>query len=516
VTRLRRAVSARRLVQVALLGAYVWLFFWAAFPPAHVFDPSSLSRAEWLPVESFLWLDPLAGPSAALAGRVLLAGLLGAGATMVLCLLAPRAFCGYVCPLGTLIDGFDWLIGRRARRLHLSQARRWEAARFAVLAAVLVAALLGVLLSGFVAPIPLLTRGLLLTAGRAQGGAAKGWSSLAPADGAVYVSGAVFAGVLAAGVLGRRFWCRCLCPAGGLLSMLWPLRLIERRVDDTCVACGRCAEACAFDAIGEAYATRPGACTSCRECSRVCPTASIHFVSRLSSPVQPARRGLPRPGRRGLLVAAASGVTAAVASRVGLSAGPGETPPLRPPGSVPEEQFLDLCVRCGLCMQVCPGPVLHPAGLEAGLEGLWTPVVVPSRAGCHPDCTFCTQVCPTGAIRPLSAAQKRHARIGLARVDRAACLAHTGRQDCRLCYEECAAAGYDAIEMRTIRLELGDIPEGTFSEMELEEMSRIDAPFVRADACVGCGLCEYRCHARFVRGDKLLRRSAIVVQPTPA
>jgi NAD-dependent dihydropyrimidine dehydrogenase PreA subunit len=293
--------------------------------------------------------------------------------------------------------------------------------------------------------------------------------------------------------LGRRFWCRCLCPAGGLLSLLWPLRLIERRVDDACVACGQCAEACDFDAVADDYATRPGACTSCQSCARVCPTRSIRFVNRLASPGHPEAQSQPRPGRRGLLVASVTGATAAIAARLSLSATRAKPALLRPPGSVPEEQFLDLCVRCGLCMQVCPGPVLHPASLEAGLEAMWTPVVVPTRAGCHQDCNFCTQVCPTRAIRPLSLHQKRAARIGLAKVDRAACLAHTGRQDCRLCYDECSAAGYDAIEMRSVPLELGDIPEGTVSEMELEEMSRIDAPFVRADACVGCGLCEFRC-----------------------
>ncbi|MGB2819947.1 MAG: 4Fe-4S dicluster domain-containing protein, partial [Phycisphaerae bacterium] len=191
-------------------------------------------------------------------------------------------------------------------------------------------------------------------------------------------------------------------------------------------------------------------------------------------------------------------------------------PPIRPPGSVPEERFLDLCVRCGQCIQVCPGPVLQAAGLEAGLEGLWTPIVVPSHAGCHPDCNFCTQVCPTRAIRPLSIAEKKRTRIGLAKVDAAVCLAHTGQRDCRLCHEECKAAGYDAIEMRYVPLEIGEIPEGTFSEQELEEMSRIKAPFVKPEACVGCGLCEFRCHTALVLNEKALPRSAVVVIGPPA
>ena len=61
--------------------------------------------------------------------------------------------------------------------------------------------------------------------------------------------------------------------------------------------------------------------------------------------------------------------------------------------------FQQLCIRCGECFKICPGPVLHPAGFENGLANLWTPIVVPAFAGCHQDCNFCTLVCPTGAIR---------------------------------------------------------------------------------------------------------------------
>jgi len=172
-----------------------------------------------------------------------------------------------------------------------------------------------------------------------------------------------------------------------------------------------------------------------------------------------------------------------------------------------------LCVQCGQCIQVCPGPVLHPAGLDAGLEALWTPVVVPTRAACHPDCNFCTQVCPTGAIQPLSRERKRRFKIGVAKIDTSLCLPHRGERDCRLCCDECTAAGYNAIEMRRIKLDIGEIEDGTFSDLELEAMSSIQAPHVLADACVGCGLCEYRCHSRWVTNDKLLRRSAIRVYP---
>jgi NAD-dependent dihydropyrimidine dehydrogenase PreA subunit len=150
------------------------------------------------------------------------------------------------------------------------------------------------------------------------------------------------------------------------------------------------------------------------------------------------------------------------------------------------------------------------------MEALWTPVAHFTHSGCHQDCNFCTQVCPTGAITPLTIAQKRRALMGLAAIDPALCLPHRGERDCKLCFDECEAAGYHAIEMRPIQLPSGPVPEGTFSPEEVEAMSRISAPFIQADACVGCGLCEYRCHAVNVRQQRLIPRSAVVVCPAGA
>ena len=116
------------------------------------------------------------------------------------------------------------------------------------------------------------------------------------------------------------------------------------------------------------------------------------------------------------------------------------------------------------------------------------------------------------AIRPLALEQKRRTHMGLAKLNTRTCLPFAGERDCRLCFDECEAAGYHAIEMREIKLEidLSDIPPGAVSDDELEEMSRIQAPFIDAAKCVGCGLCEYRCHAANVKQQKLLAASAIV------
>jgi ferredoxin len=538
-------------VQAVCLLLYLWLLFHVSWPYADHFTHRVLPDKEWLPVEVFLWLDPLVGVSTALAARAWNVALWGVAAVLLLSVAFPRGFCGYLCPLGTLIDGFDALLAWFRRRLgrtrsasptqrgnsrkveglaelvlpnHQGQrtARssktapgglaRWANVRFHLLAAVLVASLCGVLLAGFVAALPVLTRGLLFSAGQLQLGWLKNWGMVPPLRAPLWVSLALFAGVFLLSLLGPRFWCRYVCPTGALLSLGSAVRLFKRRVSDRCVECGRCVEVCPFDAIHADFSTRPLACTFCQTCAGVCPTQAISFDPRRAATIEPLRpEGPPLAhpiSRRALLLSTASGAVAALAAQVAPAAKP---PPVRPPGSVPEARFLDLCIRCEQCLKVCPGPVLQAAGLEQGFEALWTPVAVFPHAGCHPDCNFCTQVCPTGAIQPLSPEAKRRARMGLAKLDVTTCLPHVGERDCQLCFDECHAAGYHAIEMRPIPLPLGDVPEGTLGPDEIEAMGRIQAPFVNAAACVGCGLCEYRCHTANFKQRGWLKRSAVVV-----
>ncbi len=112
--------------------------------------------------------------------------------------------------------------------------------------------------------------------------------------------------------------------------------------------------------------------------------------------------------------------------------------------------------------------------------------------------------------------------MGLAVVNVNNCLPHSGERDCHICFEECKSAGYNAIQMQQIELDVGEIPPGAMpgfgsgSYSARVEMAHILAPFVKRDACVGCGLCEYRCHKAYVEREKIFRRSAIVVTPKNA
>ena len=507
-----RCSPVRRVTQILCLGLFCYLFFYVAWPYAAVFTEKVLEDKRRLPPEVFLWLDPLVGLTTAVAARHWNVALLGMGGIGLVCLLFPRGFCGYICPLGTLMDGFDWLLGRRITRLRVQRPGGWVHLKYYLLTAVLGGAFCGVLLSGYVAALPVLTRGLLLTGGRLQLGLMKGWSQVGPASWSMYLSLLLFATVFLLGLFGKRFWCRYVCPSGAVFSAFSLLRIGERKVEATCIHCRKCHEVCPCDAIRQDDTTRTADCTFCQTCGGVCPAHAIKFVTRWNrdkrkEPHDPPV--VPRSlSRRGFITSGVAGMSVAL----GIQASP-KAQPLRPPGSASEPEFLDLCIRCGECFKVCPGPVLHPAGLESGWEALWTPVVVPSHAGCHQDCNFCTQVCPTHAIRPLSLPEKRKTPIGLAVINTKTCLPHAGQRDCRLCFEECEAAGYHAIQMRQIKLALGDIPPGVVSETELEAMGSIEAPFVNPDACTGCGLCQYRCHTTYTKQAHVLPESAIRVVP---
>ncbi len=551
-----RASPVRRIIQIFCLVLFLYAFFYVCWPYSERFSQTTFCDKELLPADLFLLIDPLVGLSTAMAGRIVnWATLWWTGAILLVCALVPRAFCGYLCPFGTLIDGFDWLVGRHFGRLHrsavgprgpdkaqtgtlassrlprpfgngrepvpvLSGRSRagWVHIKYYLLAGVLVSSLLGVLASGFFSAIPVLTRGLLFTGARLQLLVMKGPSHLSPADWTLVASVFLFAAAFLVSLLGRRFWCRYVCPTGALLSVFSLFRVGERKVASTCIDCGKCVEICPFDAIKEDFSTRTSDCTYCQTCGGVCPAGAIAFVSRwhgdnLQTEVQPA--GAPRGvSRRAFVTASFAGAGYAAWCQAEAARSDRPAPPLRPPGSVPEREFLDLCIRCGECIKVCPGPVLHAAGIEYGVESLWTPVVRPEHAGCHQDCNFCTEVCPTGAIQPLDIAVKRKVRIGVAKVNTETCLPFRvqGRQDCDLCYRECSQAGYDAIQLRWISVELDPPPpEGMFSELELEEMGRIQVPVVDAAGCVGCGICQYRCHTKYVVQENKLPQSAIVV-----
>lgn len=484
--------------------------------PRHYAD--ELASKEWLPADTFLAIDPLVSLSTAIASRSWVWSLASAGVILIVCVLIPRGFCGYLCPLGTLIDLFDWAVSKRVTRFRVSGDGWWVHIKYYLLVGTLVCAVGGVLVSGFVAAIPVITRGMLFLGEPLQSGGLRGWQQLPPMNAGHFVSIALFFTVLGLGFLKPRFWCKYVCPSGAVFSLGNLFRATERKVEESCIHCNKCVEICPFDAIKPDFTTRTTDCTLCQTCAGVCPTHAIKFVERWNVVELKAVNDPPTHetalGRRGFMSLAA-GTAAAIAGGVSLTAATklfgarlddeNAKLPIRPPGSVPEQEFLQMCIRCGECFKACPFNVLQPLGFEQGLEGLWTPHVVADHAGCAPSCNNCGQVCPTGAIRELLLEEKKVARMGLAIVNETTCLPHANKEACQLCVDECTAAGYHALEFRQVHTEVD--AQG----LPIEGSGYL-APVVLADKCVGCGLCQMSCHRVNVEQKGLLDISAIIVE----
>lgn len=464
------AARAVRIVwQATFLGLALWLLARLASG-----DPRAL------PFSIFHELDPLSAAGAMFAARTVPGTLAwAAAALLLLTLVFGRFFCGWVCPLGTLQQLASFLFSPRTRResIAANRWRGWYATKYYLLAGLLAAALLGSLQTGLLDPLSLFARGLaagvwpMLPRGRAVPG---GWLALA-----------LLAAILVASRFVPRLFCRALCPLGALLgvfSRLSAFRLTRRA--GGCNECTACRFACqgADEPLG---AHRPSECMVCLNCVAECPEGVLGYAA--------LRPALPAPDvpdlRRRHLVGGilAGAITAPALQAVGGGRSSARPDLLRPPGAVEERSFLERCVKCMLCQQACPTGAIQPAIAQAGVEGFWTPVVVPRRGGCELACTRCGEVCPTGAITRLATARKAGydggapVRIGTAFVDHGRCLPWAMSTPCVVCEEMCPT------DPKAIWLE------------RLEEPSRggqsvpLARPRVEPSRCVGCGICENRC-----------------------
>lgn len=155
-------------------------------------------------------------------------------------------------------------------------------------------------------------------------------------------------------------------------------------------------------------------------------------------------------------------------------------PVLRPPGALPEADFLETCYRCGNCSAVCPVQAIRSMQTdEKELAG--TPYIDPDVAACVACADVaCTKACPSGALRVI--ADARDIDMGLAVPEHSLCVRRHG-EDCTLCIDKCPL-GSEAIGLDA---------KGQVAVIE--------------QGCVGCGVCQLYCPTR---------PKAIVVRPKTA
>ena len=456
------------------------------------------------PVKLFLDFDPLIFITtlAASHGRGIASVFFLSLSVILLTVVLGRVFCGWICPLGTLHNIVSSLKRRHPRRM----PGGWHKTKYYLLFALIASSVFTLQLTGIMDPISLLIRSFSLSIFPLMNHGIRAFFDAIyntnisgivnlsePVYGflkkhflsfrepyylqAVFV-GSLFIAILSLNLIERRFWCKYLCPLGALLGLLSRYSLLSREVSEGCTSCGICANRCQGGALSEKDDTwRNTECLACFDCDDICPQKAVTFA--LGRKTQPSMD----LGRRQVMLSLASGMLSVplVRSTPFSRADFANPVLLRPPGSLEEKEFLKRCVKCGECMKVCLTNGLQPAFLEAGLEGLWSPRLIPRIGYCEYRCTLCGQVCPTGAIQRLSLEEKMKTRIGLAMIDKGRCLPYAHSTPCIVCEEVCPTS-----------------PKSIwFEELTVKDRNGNDVivkqPHIDLDRCIGCGICEAKC-----------------------
>jgi polyferredoxin len=508
----------RRISQLFFLLLFLWLLVSTSLRPDAGAGTDMRLRG---PVRLFFVLDPLVALVNALAGHALYRGLLWSLLIVVPTLFLGRFFCGWICPMGTLqqwVASWPSEAKRGKQRIESNRYKRWQTWKYAVLICGLVAALTGSAVIGWFDPFSLLVRSFGLALLPAFNLVLRavitpleqshvGWIKGTGEGLHVFLRntildfrqphfmqgvflGILFLLILFASLWVTRFWCRALCPLGALLGALSRWSIFGLHKDgSTCDKCNRCLLHCqgGDDPIG-GVPWRKSECLMCMNCVGSCPHSALEFRF-FRNEKEVASTDL---GRRRTLTGLAAGAAAVPLMRANTGMGKSRDERLiRPPGSLDEADFLSRCIRCGECMKVCPNTALHPTLTEAGLEGLWTPKVVPRIGYCEPSCVLCSEVCPTGAIWQTTPQDKgwveglgqtkQPIRLGLASYDRGRCLPWALATECIVCEEWCP------VSPKAIYVEKADVIDSA------GKVKRLKQPRIDPNRCVGCGACEYAC-----------------------
>ncbi|MFZ0732867.1 MAG: 4Fe-4S binding protein [Candidatus Sulfotelmatobacter sp.] len=516
--RFPKPTKLRTTTQIAFFLLFVFLLLRTEFRGS--FTASGGETRLPYPVSLFFRLDPLIAVSNALSSHALYRGLLWSLIVLIPTMLLGRFFCGWICPLGSIHHFFGSLKSERKRGKQLIESnryKRWQTTKYYLLIVCLVSAMFGTGIVGWLDPFSFLVRSAGLSVLPATSYGLRAFlgllehsrSGFVQTAGSVlhfifglfllgfkqpYFRSGVWLGILFIFVISlnfriTRFWCRAVCPLGALLGVVsrWSVLGLVKNPEH-CNDCNRCLLRCqgGDDPIG-GVPWHQSECLLCLNCVDECPERGLRFEWF------PAQKAVgANLQRRKVLTGLAAGAALVplMRSTPGFAVQRDERL-LRPPGALDEEYFLSRCVRCGECMKVCPNNALHPAFSEAGLEGLWTPVLVPRIGYCEPSCVLCSQVCPTGAIWEITGKEKgwsvdvghtdQPVRLGTAFYDRSRCLPWAMATECIVCEEWCPTSP------KAIYLQSAEVMDAAGNVKELKQ------PYLNPSRCVGCGACEYAC-----------------------
>ena len=434
---------------------------------------------------------------------------------VLLTLLAGRVYCSMICPLGIFQDAVSRVAGKN-RFAYRPPKKAFVIARYSIFAIFTLSAILGVTaIIALLEPYGAYGRVATQIAGPIYkyGNNLLAWLAKRADSYAFFAvnvwvkgAGALLAAMLTFSVVGAFAWksgrgyCNTVCPVGALLGVLAKFALVKPRINkEKCVACGLCANNCKAGCIdanrGEIDHTR---CVSCFNCTDVCPgKAAIYAPRPLTATTQST--GMKNESlfegdlaRRNLILGAAAFLLGLVfRSTAARAAGtyqfdggvaplkdkiaPNRKNPIIPPGADSVENFRKLCIGCQLCVSACPNHVLLPSGK---MSELMQPYRSYERGYCRPECVKCTEVCPTGALKPITVEEKAITQFGGSVWNKDLCVVNVDKAPCDLCARKCPTT---AIKM---------------TPLDANDEASLKIPVIDADRCIGCGACEHLCPAR--------------------
>ncbi|MDP8258474.1 MAG: 4Fe-4S binding protein [Candidatus Aadella gelida] len=495
----KKMVMIKRIVQTFFLFMFVYVLWSTTYPLTGM-----------IPTNVFFVSDPHIMLLTSIAERVLLPGIAVASVMLLLTFIFGRFFCGWICPLGTLMD----ITSSFKKKKIIFQEKFSKIIRkikYVGLFISFVVAILGIQIAWILDPVVLTARFISLsfmpTATllfnelfifmiRGLGMYGKVYDIYRTLRSSVLGinvhffdnTGMIvffFVTIILSSFFISRIWCKAICPLGAMYGLIAKRSLLARKTTGY-IECEKCGSVCRMAAIhnsGNSYTKSE--CILCMDCLYTCQGQYTKFEFRYPfvrqakkdhiEAANPTRsKGLSRKEFFFLILSFFT-LTAFRKKNIKLP----QNAVIRPPGALDENEFTDRCVRCGMCMKVCPTNVVQPAMLEAGPEGIWTPKMVFKIGYCEYNCTLCGQVCPSGALKKLPLVEKKVTKLGIAAVNKEKCIAWAHNEECLVCEEHCP------IPNKAIKTDIVNVGGKI-----------IGRPVVDKSMCIGCGICQNKCPIR--------------------
>ena len=445
---------------------------------------------------------------------------------VLLTLLFGRIYCSVICPLGVFQDLVSWINGRRSRKARMrftySRAKNWLRYGMLVLFTAALAAGIGSfvalldpysaygrIVSNLFAPLWQWGNNLLaFFAERIDSYAFYKTDVWLRSLTTFIIAAVTLVVIVVLAWRNGRTWCNTICPVGTVLGFISRFSLFKVRIDaEKCKSCSLCARACKASCIDyKNHSIDHSRCVDCFDCIGTCTHGAISWTFRFRCKSDNTIRtdeghaGTTADKSRRRFLAAGAALTAAATIKAqekkvdgGLAVIQNKEIPDRrtrivPPGAMSLKNFYRHCTACQLCVSVCPNHVLRPS---ARLDTLMQPEMSYERGYCRPECTKCSDVCPAGAILPVSAEEKSSIQIGHAVWIKSNCIPVTDGVKCGNCARHCPTGAIQMVPFRgRHRYRGGHIEDAGNDRPE------VFIPVINTERCIGCGACENLCPAR--------------------